>query len=82
MQADPANRLIAEAHQVEIDQARTLVRDAVEQASDAWISSPAIGDALMLEFIELAGRSASPSQLADHLTLIAQKLKNDHKRAH
>jgi hypothetical protein len=82
MQADSAKQVIAEAHQIEIDKARTLLRDAVEQASDAWISSPAIGDALMLEFIELAGRSASPSQLAEHLTLIAHQLKNEHKRAH
>lgn len=82
MDMNEANETIAAAHHSDIEQARAILRAAIAQASDAWISSAAISDALMLEFIELAGRGTSPTQLATHLTNIANRLARAQERAH
>lgn len=78
----PPHEAIAAAHRIEIEQARDLLRAAVEEASGNWVSAPAITDALLLEFIELAGRTASPAQLALRLNHLAGELMEEHERAH
>lgn len=76
------NETIAVIHETDIAKARQILRGAIAEASEAWLSSAVIGDALMLEFIELAGRSASPGQIAAHLTRVATQLQRAQSRAH
>ena len=78
----PAHETIAAAHRIEIQQARDLLRAAVEEASEKWVSAPAVTDALLLEFVELAGRAASPAQIALRLNHLAHELMEAHERAH
>ncbi|NBC88729.1 MAG: hypothetical protein GVX90_04420, partial [Alphaproteobacteria bacterium] len=76
------HKAIAAAHRIEIDEVRSLLRAAVEEASENWVSGAAITDALLLEFMELAGRTASPGQLALRLNHLAGELMEEHQRAH
>lgn len=68
------NESIAAVHKADIEKARELLRGAITEANEGWLPSEAIGDALMLEFIELAGRFSSPTQIAARLTHIATQL--------
>jgi hypothetical protein len=65
------NTLIAEAHAEDIRKVRQILRGAIAEAGDAWLSSDAVIDALTLELIEMAGRHTSPAQVAAHPTDIA-----------
>ena len=73
---------IAAVHKADIEKARQILRGAIAEASDAWLSSDVIREALMLEFIDIAGRYTSPAQIAAHLTHIAARLQQDQQRAH
>ena len=76
------NETIGAIHKADIEKARQILRGAITEASEAWLSSAVISDALMLEFIDFAGRSTSPAQIAAHLTRVATQLQRAQSRAH
>lgn len=78
----PEHEIIAAAYQAEVEKARKLLRNAVSEADENWISKPAISDALFLEFIETACQCTSPADLAAQITEVADRLVNSRARAH
>lgn len=62
---------IARAHRADVDQARALVRQAIDQAAERWIPVAAVGDALVEELAALGGSADGNRQLAAHLRRIA-----------
>ena len=78
----PEHEMIAAAHHADVEQARKLLRHAVSEAGDQWISKPAISDALFLEFIETACQCTSAADLAAQITEVADRLVSSRQRAH
>lgn len=76
------NDAIAEVYADDLQKARRFVRGAISQASEAWLPSEAVLDALTLELIEVAGRHASPARIVVHLTEVAALLKRAQARSH
>ncbi|MEL7218552.1 MAG: hypothetical protein AAGK01_09000 [Pseudomonadota bacterium] len=77
-----AHEMIEAAHQTDVEQARKILRDAVKEAGDQWISKRAISDALFLEFIETAFKCTSAVELAAQMTEVADRLVDSRQRAH
>ncbi len=73
---------IASVHEADIAKARRIVRGAITEAGEEWLSSAVIIDALLLEMIDVAGRYTSPDQIAAHLNDVAARLRREQTRAH
>lgn len=76
------NATIAAVHNADVSKVRQILRGAILEASEAWLPSDAIIDALTLEIVEMAGRHGSSARLAAQLTEILALLSHPQERAH
>ncbi len=63
--------VLTRAHRADVDQARALIREAVESAAERWIPVAAVGDALVEELAALGSRLDAGPHIAAHLRRIA-----------
>lgn len=82
MQKNKLVEAIATVHQAEVEQARAEIIQAVNKATDAWVSKPAICDALFLEFVEQATQCTAAAKLAAQLTEVANRLVSTKPHVH
>lgn len=65
----------------EIDDARALIQQALEEAGRKWIPQMAIGAALVEELVSQAAQTEAPAVIAAYLRHVATSLDNM-KHAH
>jgi len=76
------NDMIAAVYAEDLRKARRFLQGAIIRASEEWLPSEAVIDALTLELIEVAGRHASPAQIAAHLSAVASLLRRAQSHSH
>lgn len=74
LSADRVNELIAEADEIDRQNARLAIRSGVKGAEDQWVSAPMIAEALTMELVSYVQTARSPSETAAFLRALAEAI--------
>lgn len=71
---DQVDDLIAEADEIDRQNARLAIRNGVKGAEDQWVSAPLIAEALTMELLSYVQAARSPLETAAYLRALAEAI--------
>ncbi len=77
MQTEPENIRpdLERLHNEDVELTRSLVKNAIRDAIEAWVPADAVKDAIILELIDFVGRYETSEKTADRLDALAALLR-------